>query len=743
MNYAAVSAAALAAALLSTTAADAQSRRAAPARASAAPAAAAIPVPDIPYTKYVLKNGLTLIVHEDRKAPIVAVNVWYHVGSKNEPKGRSGFAHLFEHLMFNGSENFNQDYFNVVERIGATDLNGTTNLDRTNYFQNVPKGALDTILWLESDRMGHLLGAIDQARLDEQRGVVQNEKRQGENQPYGRAFNHITRATYPEEHPYGHTVIGEMADLNAASLEDVREWFRAWYGPSNAVIVLAGDITPEEAKAKVERYFGDIPPGAPVAQPKRWIAKRTGAQREVMEDRVAQPRLYKVWNVPEMGSEDSDRLSMVADLLSSGRSSRLYKRLVYDDQTATGVSASNGRGELGSRFTVTVTAKPGQDLRAIEKVVDEEMARLFRDGPTAAELERVRTENLGSLIRGFERIGGFGGKSDLLAASEVYMGSPDAWKTTVERFRTTTAAQLRDVGREWLTDGSYTLEVVPFGAYAAVATGVDRKTMPQPGQIAAPAFPAFQRATLSNGLKVIVVPRRDAPVVNFNLLVEAGNAANPVGKPGTALLASNVLTQGTQRRDALQISDELMMLGATLNAGNTSDATSVGMNTLKATLDRSLALYADVIQNPAFRESDVERQRRLQLPASPRRSARPARRRSGCSRQRSTGPITPTPRRRAGPRPRSLPSPAPTHPVPPGLVQAQPGHSGRRGRHHAGGDPAQARNGVRRLATRRRPDARGHRPAGAGPAHGLHHRPARRSADADHRGCDRAAEVQP
>jgi zinc protease len=456
--------------------------------------------------------------------------------------------------------------------------------------------------------------------------VVQNEKRQGENQPYGRAFNHITKATYPEEHPYGHTVIGEMADLNAASLEDVREWFRAWYGPSNAVIVLAGDITPEEAKAKVERYFGDIPPGAPVAQPKRWIAKRTGAQREVMEDRVAQPRLYKVWNVPELGSEDSDRLSMVADLLSSGRSSRLYKRLVHEDQTATGVNASNGRGELGSRFIVTVTAKPGQDLRVIEKVVDEEMARLFRDGPTAAELERVRAENLGSLIRGFERIGGFGGKSDLLAASEVYQGSPDAWKTTVERFRTATGPQLREVGRQWLTDGSYTLEVVPFGSYAAAPTGVDRKTMPQPGQVAAPAFPAFQRATLSNGLKVIVASRRDAPVVNFNLLVDAGNAANPAGKPGTALLASNLLTQGTERRDSFQISDELMLLGATLNAGNTSDATSVGMNTLKATLDRSLALYADVIQNPAFREADVERQRRLQLAsiAQEKRSPGPA-----------------------------------------------------------------------------------------------------------------------
>ena len=261
----------------------------------------ALPEIDIPFTKMVLDNGLTLIVHEDHKAPIVAVNVWYHVGSKNEPEGRSGFAHLFEHLMFNGSEHFNDDFFKATELLGATDQNGTTNTDRTNYFQNVPTSALDSVLWLESDRMGHLMGAVDQARLDEQRGVVQNEKRQGENQPYGRVWDAITKATYPADHPYGHTVIGEMADLNAASLEDVQEWFGDYYGPANAVIVLAGDITPEQAREKVERYFGAIPPGPPVTQPARMIAKMEGEQREVMYDRVGQPRLYKVWNVPPTG----------------------------------------------------------------------------------------------------------------------------------------------------------------------------------------------------------------------------------------------------------------------------------------------------------------------------------------------------------------------------------------------------------------------------------------------------------
>ena len=260
-------------------------------------------LPDIPYQTFTLDNGLTLIVHEDRKAPIVAVNVWYHVGSKNEPDGRSGFAHLFEHLMFNGSENFNDDYFQVLERVGATDLNGTTNTDRTNYFQNVPVGALDAVLFMESDRMGHLLGAVDQAKLDEQRGVVQNEKRQGENNPYGMTRQLVNDATYPQGHPYDHTVIGSMDDLNAASLEDVQEWFKTYYGPNNAVVVIAGDVTPEVALEKVTRYFGDIEPGPPVASFERWVAAMDGDRRQVTEDRVPQARIHKVWNVPEVGDD--------------------------------------------------------------------------------------------------------------------------------------------------------------------------------------------------------------------------------------------------------------------------------------------------------------------------------------------------------------------------------------------------------------------------------------------------------
>ena len=314
---------------------------------------------DIPYTKYVLDNGLTLIVHEDHKAPIVAVNVWYHVGSKNEKVGKTGFAHLFEHLMFNGSENNDDDYFQVLERVGATDLNGTTSNDRTNYFENVPTSAVDIALWMESDRMGHLLGAVTQDKLDEQRGVVQNEKRQGDNQPYAVTEELITKGTYPVGHPYSWTVIGSMDDLDVASLDDVHEWFKTYYGAANAVLVVAGDITPEVAKEKVEKYFGDIPSGPPIAKFETYVAKMQGSKRQIVQDRVPQARIYKVWNVPEWGNEELAYLDLASDVLAAGKSSRLYKRLVYEDQIATNIAAYYGGGEIGSQFTIQATVKPG------------------------------------------------------------------------------------------------------------------------------------------------------------------------------------------------------------------------------------------------------------------------------------------------------------------------------------------------------------------------------------------------
>ena len=579
----------------------------------AAPPASGPAIPDIPFKTFVLGNGLTLVVHEDHKAPIVAVNVWYHVGSKNERPGKTGFAHLFEHLMFGKSENRHEDYLSDLDKLGATDRNGTTNADRTDYFENVPVTALDSVLFMESDRMGHLLGAIDQAKLDQQRGVVQNEKRQGENQPYGKVNQFVAHATYPAGHPYSWTTIGSMKDLDAASLDDVREWFKTSYGPNNAVLVVAGDVKADEVKAKVEHWFGDIPPGPPLTRFDAWPAKRTGTQRAVMQDRVAQARLYLVWNTPQRGTRADTDLDLASQVLAAGKSSRLYKRLVYDDQIATDVAAFEATREIGSQFWIMVTARPGGDLKAVEKAVDEELARFLAHGPTEAELQRARTNFLSGFVRGLERIGGFGGKSDVLASSMVYGGRPDAYKDDLRNYVDATPARVAAPARAWLSDGALALQVLPFPEEKAAATGADRSTFPAPGEPPSPRFPAFTRHTLANGLKVVVAERHAVPVVGFNLLVDAGYASDSLGLPGTARLGGDMLTQGTRTRNALQISDELQRLGAELGAGSNLDVTAVSLSALRAHLDASLALFADVVLHPSFPEADFQRRKKLQL----------------------------------------------------------------------------------------------------------------------------------
>jgi zinc protease len=582
-------------------------------RAAARTSAARQDILDIKYEKFVLPNGLTLLVHEDRKAPIVAVNLWYHVGSKNEKIGRTGFAHLFEHLMFNGSEHYNDDYFKPLEKVGATDLNGTTNFDRTNYFQNVPTPALDLVLFLESDRMGHLLGAIDQARLDEQRGVVQNEKRQGENQPYGKAFSNIVENTYPRGHPYSWSVIGSMEDLSAAALDDVREWFKTYYGPNNAVIAIAGDIDPATARQKVEKFFGAIPPSPPIAKQDKWIAKMTGTHRQILQDRVPQARIYKVWNVPEWGTPEADQLTLVASVLADGKSSRLYKRLVYDERIATDVQAFVFQKEIGSQFFIQARPQPSGDLAAVERAIDEELARFIREGPTLAELQRVKTQFRANFIRGAERIGGFGGKSDILATNMVYAGNPEHYRVTLARIAGATAAQLRTAARDWLSDGMYALEVHPFPQLQASAGQLDRSKLPETAAPPASKFPTIQTATLSNGLKVYLAQRSDVPLVNFNLMVDAGYAADHQGILGTASLAMNMLDEGTKTRSALQISDALQRYGAQLGTGSNVDMSTVFLSTLKENMDSSLAIFADVILNPSFPQSDFDRLMKLQL----------------------------------------------------------------------------------------------------------------------------------
>jgi zinc protease len=578
---------------------------------------------DIPFQKFVLPNGLTLIVHEDHKAPIVAVNVWYHVGSKNERPGKTGFAHLFEHLMFGGSEHHKDRYIDALESVGATDLNGTTSEDRTNYFESVPTSALDYTLWLESDRMGYMVGAIDQKVLDLQRGVVQNEKRQGENEPYGMVEEVVQRDTYPSGHPYSWSTIGSMEDLNAASLDDVKNWFKTYYGPSNAVLVVSGDIDPQTVHQKVEKYFGEIPPGPPLTRPRAWIAKMTGSHRALMQDRVPQDRIDKVWNIPEFGAEDSDYLDLVSDVLGAGKTSRLYKRLVYDDQLATNVGAFVNPREIGGQFEISATARPGVDLARVEKAIDEELARFLDQGPTQQEVERVRTQYIANFIRGVDRIGGFGGKSDVLAMSQVYLGDPAAYKIKLLRVREATPAKLQSAARRWLSDGVYALEIHPYGDPQPATQTTDRSKPPAIGQPPELHLPKLERATLSNGLKIVLAERHEIPMVNLSLLVDSGFAADQFALPGAARLVAGLLDGGTKTRSAPEISEQLAQLGARLTTAPSVDYLVVRLSSLKANLDRAMDVYADVLLNPVFPETDFRRQQKLQLSTIDREKAEP------------------------------------------------------------------------------------------------------------------------
>jgi zinc protease len=579
---------------------------------------------EIPYTKVILPNGLTVIVHEDHKAPIVSVNVWYHVGSKNEKPGKTGFAHLFEHLMFNGSEHFNDDYFKALEKVGATDLNGTTSEDRTNYFQNAPKDALDFLLWMESDRMGHLLGAIDQAKLDEQRGVVQNEKRQYENQPYAISEELITKATWPPGHPYSWTVIGSMEDLNAASLDDVREWFKKYYGAANATIVIAGDVDTNEAIEKVKKYFGHIDPGPPLARFNSWVPVMKSVIRQKAHDRVPQARIYKVWNIPQYGTTDLTYLDLVSDVLGSGKTSRLYKRLVYEDQIATDVATYIDSREIASQFLIIATAKPECDLEKVEKAIDEELAKFLKSGPTEKELQRVKTQYEAGFIRGIERIGGFGGKSDVLAHNYVFTGNPDYYKVQLTDVRQATANQLKNIANKWLTNGHYILEIHPYPKYTTNTPAVDRSTLPVPALKPESKFPLLERGELSNGLKIILAQRHSVPVIQINLVVNAGYAADSLSSPGTASLAMDMLLEGTRKRSSLQISEELALIGAMINCGSDLDSSFVYLNTLKEHLDAALDIYSDVILNPAFPQKDFKRLQQQRLAAIKREKSEPS-----------------------------------------------------------------------------------------------------------------------
>lgn len=577
-------------------------------------AAGPVEPPTIPYTRYTLDNGLTLIVAPDHKAPLVAVNVWYRVGSGCERPGRTGLAHLFEHLMFNGSAHFNDDYFKAIEQVGPTDLNGTTSEDRTNYFQTVPRDALDTVLWLESDRMGHLLETLDQARLDEQRGVVMNEKREHDNQPYNLAWRLITKNLWPAKHPYSWPVVGEMEDLKSMTLEDARTWFKTWYGAANATLVIAGDIEPTNALAKVKHFFGAIPPGPAITRAPVWVPRWTGTRTQTAQDRIPAARLYKVWPVPPFGSPDVVPLEALSDILTDGPSSRLTRRLVYQQKLATSVSAFIDDGITSGSFYITADAAPGVDLPRINAAIDEELARLLRDGPDAAELDRVKMKTLAGFIRRLERIGGFGGTSDILARYTVFQNNPEGYRTDLADTAALTPGRVRDVATRWLSDSQYRLDLLPRPAWHNADTEtVDRASLPLPAFKPVAKFPTLTRFQLPNGLRVIAAPRAGAPLLEFRLVSSIGSADDPADAAGTAKLACRLLTERTRRLSPEALSDALALLGASIGASAGPDTCTLALSALKGKAAESVALFAEVATEPAFDPADFERCRSQQL----------------------------------------------------------------------------------------------------------------------------------
>jgi zinc protease len=573
-------------------------------------------LPEIKYEKFTLPNGLRVIVHEDRKIPVVAVNIWYHVGSKDERPGKTGFAHLFEHLMFNGTENYNNEYFSPFQQVGATDMNGTTNNDRTNYFENVPTPALDLALWMESDRMGHLLGVVNEEKLDEQRGVVQNEKRQGENQPYGRVFLQASKSTFPVGHPYSWTTIGSLEDLNAATLEDVQNWFKTYYGPNNAVLSLAGDINTDEAKEIVTKYFGDIPPGPSPIKKKKWIAKRSGEKREIMYDRVPNTRIYKVWNTPEIGSPEQTHFELMASLLTGGKNSSLYQELVYKRRLATSVSAFYYDRELAGQFWIAVDLANGQSLAELEAALDDTLSEFIKRGPNAKRLKNTKTSIRASWIKGLQRIGGFGGKSDLLAYSEVYSGDPGAYLKFINDMMEITNKDIKATASAWLTDGAYVLTVVPEeNRTFSSESVVDRTQLPFPTDFPVLDLPKIQRAQLSNGLDVVLAERHDVPMINLSFQIKSGHATDPKEQPGLASFTMSMLTEGTGSYDALELSDRLEELGTDLYTNTGLDVSSVNISSLKSNFVDSLKIMYEVITEPTFDQTEIERKKSRWLAA--------------------------------------------------------------------------------------------------------------------------------
>src|SRR6184192_4222292 len=569
--------------------APAQSAKTTPAAAQTQKAAsrpARLEVPQLKFEKYKLQSGLVVILSEDHRLPMVAVNLWYHVGPANEIPCRTGFAHLFEHMMFEGSRHVpGSSHFHLLEAAGASDINGTTDFDRTNYFETLPSNQLELALWLESDRMGYLPDKLDESNLSNQQDVVRNERRQSvENAPYGVVEEGLFHQLFPKDHPYYGEVIGSHQDIQSAKLEDVRNFFKLYYAPNNASLAIVGDFNPDKARELVQKYFGPLKRGEEVPKIKAHTPPITSERRAVIQDNVQLPRVYMGWLTSPIFKPGDAEADLAATILGGGKSSRLYKKLVYEKQIAQDVAVNQQSLILGSVFEVQATAKAGVKPEDLEKAINAELDAFRKDGPTAAELTRARNVLESRIIAGLETLGGFGGVADRLNSYNHYLGTPDFLAADIARYENSTTESIQtfaqrqlngnqrvvvygvpgkqDLGAEVPTPKSEAKDTAKLGGEPVNAEAEWRKDPPKPGASSPLHLPVPQEFKLSNGLTVLYNERPGLPLVAASLVLRSGSGANPPDKPGLASFTARMLQQGTTTRSALQIADRSADLGA-------------------------------------------------------------------------------------------------------------------------------------------------------------------------------------
>jgi zinc protease len=559
---------------------------------------------NIDYEMFRLDNGLTTIVHSDHSTPTVYIGIWYGVGSKDEPDGKTGFAHLFEHLMFQGTENREGEYFTPFTKAGATGMNGTTSEDRTNYYATVPSGALDMALWMESDRMGHLLGAVTQEALDEQRGVVQNEKRQGDNRPYAGVYDRIRTGIYPAGHPYRHSIIGSMEDLDAASLDDVHEWFNEYYGASNAVLVLSGDIDVETAKEKVAHYFSGAPAGVPLVKPQQWIPEIRENRKEILYDRVGQTRVSRTWVLPNQNDRDTNLMYLVNETLVGNKNSPLQKLLVDDLQLATDIRGSAYGRVISGEYTLTANLRPGVEPEQVIKVIDEVVAGYLETGPDEEILENAK------LGVNMYMLGTMESKSTIgrmLAEGQLYSNNPLQVKKEIEWLNEATAADLTATANRWLNRGYFEITILPFPEYVTSEDSVDRSSVPDVTEVSGIQFPDIRTATLANGMQLVVAPSGDLPLIDISIRLGTGNMADAPDAPGISDAVFALMQKGTKRFDANELAAEKDKIGMEASMAASVENSQFAYRILTSYLEESLEIAAEVLRNPTFPEEELHK----------------------------------------------------------------------------------------------------------------------------------------